>query len=220
MADVRKIASWIPLLLLEGGRAKKVSIANRISNALFGGPNARRANGIVCASFDVCGAVSSLLARIFGMDASKPVYEIDRIGCAMSESLPRIWLSEKVGNTHNDDGRRVFVECYPSSPDRGGVIALELGDRYLGEGMNVASGLRAEERIECFQAAEILYRHATRRGNRTAASRLHMIYENDMCKGKYWKTYIEERAAHAKSTRSGRTAKRRSHAGASRMAFA
>lgn len=127
-----------------------------------------------------------------------PVFAIDRMGTACSESLPRIWLSERVCNTSHDDGRRVFVESYPSAPDRGGKVALELGDRYLGEGSCEGSGLSHGERVECFKAAEILYMHAVKRGNRAAASRLRRMYAEDLCEGGWWQPYIEEKAKHAR----------------------
>ena len=49
--------------------------------------------------------------------------------------------------------RRVFVESYPSAPDHGGAVALELGDRYLGEGMKAMRRM-PKESLECFKAAE------------------------------------------------------------------
>lgn len=190
--------SMVPFALMPNTRAQGVSLAARVSNALFGAPNMRRANGILSTRFDVAGFAVRVLALLFGVKRVVPVFSVDRVGVPCSESLPRIWLSEKVCNTRADDDRRVFVECYPTAPDRGGAVALELGDRYLGEGCRPASRATPHERLECFRAAEILYLHAVRRGNRVAASRLKVIYDNDLCAGRYWAGYIESRAKHAK----------------------
>ena len=113
------------------------------------------------------------------------------------ERLPRIWLSEKVFNTKSDNGRRIFVECYPAGPDIGGERALELGDRYLGEGFRSRRGGASVAALECFQAAEILYLHAGRRGNRAAACRLREMYADDLCEGRWHESYLQINAKHA-----------------------
>lgn len=190
--------SALPMTFVPGCRSKEVSLAARASNALFGAPNARRANGIVSTAFDLGGLARRIAARLFGRPDPTPVFAIDRRGTEFRERLPRIWLSEQVANTSRDGGRRVFVESYPSAPDRGGARALELGDRYLGEGLHPKGGLEGRGRVECFKAAEILYLHAVRRGNREAAARLRRIYRDDLCEGDYWKTRLEERARHAR----------------------
>lgn len=188
---------FVPMSLQCECRSSDVSLAARISSFLFGAPNARRANGIVSTAFDVAGWVGVVASKILGRSKAVPVFAIDRMGTEFHERLPRIWLSEKVSNTRRDGSRRVFVESYPSSPDRGGLVALELGDRYLGEGMK-ASEAGSPEATECFKAAEILYLHSVRRGNREAASRLRRIYVEDLCEGEYWTPWLEARAKHAR----------------------
>ncbi len=192
------VKSMIPFCVMPQQRARGVSWVARASNAAFGSPNVRRGNGILSTRFDVAGLVRRMAHRLFGARRSAPVYSVDRVGVPCAESLPRVWLSERVSNTRSDDGRRVFVECYPNCPDKGGTLALELGDRYLGEGCSPAPGATRAERVECVRAAEILYLHAVRRGNRTAASRLKVIYDYDLGAGSYWSGYIESRAKHAK----------------------
>lgn len=192
-----KMRAYVPMGLLQGCRSSEVPLGARASNLIFGAPNVRRANGIVSTSFDLIGFVKRAWEKLTGKCTTAPVFAIDRIGIECAERLPRIWLSERLFNTKRDDGRRVFVESYPSGPDRGGLLALELGDRYLGEGLRKAGAI-PQERIACFKAAEILYLHAVRRGNRTAASRLRRIYSEDLCKGDYWKTHLEARAKHAR----------------------
>lgn len=196
------MATVVPMALLPEGRAREVSIAARVSNMLFGAPNARRANGVVSTSFDVAGWLRRAFRTLTGAPDFVPVFAIDRMGTEYRERLPRIWLSEKVANTRHDAGR-VFVESYPSAPDRGGEQALELGDRYLGEGFRAIARDGAES-VECFKAAEILYLHAVRRGNREAASRLRGIYADDLCRGDYWRPHLESRAKHARRRDPGR----------------
>lgn len=199
------VKSLIPFFMMPQERACEVSLAARASNALFGSPNMRRGNGILSTRFDVAGACRKALSAFFGVRRSVPVFSVDRVGTPCAESLPRVWLSERVSNTRQDDGRRVFVECYPNGPDRGGSVALELGDRYLGEGCSSARHMARGERVECFRAAEILYLHAVRRGSRQAVARLKAIYDHDLCEGSYWVGYVEARAKHA----AGRTRPRR-----------
>ena len=190
-------STFVPMAFHEGCRSEDVPFPARVSNLLFGAPNARRANGIVSTSFDLAGWLDRVAARLFGRRRNVPVFAIDRMGTEFRERLPRIWLSEKVSNTRHDGMRRVFVESYPSAPDHGGAVALELGDRYLGEGMKAMRRM-PKESLECFKAAEILYLHSVRRGNREAAGRLRRIYSEDLCQGDYWRPRLEERAKHAR----------------------
>ena len=196
-----RIRSMVPLGMVSGCRTKEVSLVARASNLLFGAPNARRANGIISSSFDLFGLFRLAFEKLTGKRRDVPVFAIDRMGTEFNESLPRIWLSERMFNTKNDGSGRVFVESYPTGPDRGGVIALELGDRYLGEGLRGLGEVDDLERKECLKAAEILYLHAIRRGNRIAASRLRRMYAEDLCDGDYWVTHLEGRARHAKRKR-------------------
>lgn len=194
-----RIRAFVPMGMLPGGRSVEVPFGARASNLIFGAPNMRRANGIVSASFDIVGLAKRVWEKLTGRRRTVPVFAIDRIGTECGERLPRIWLSERLFNTKRDDGRRIFVESYPSGPDHGGLLALELGDRYLGEGLRDGGTITDDERIACFKAAEILYLHAVRRGSRAAASRLRRIYAKDLCCGDYWKTHLEARARHARS---------------------
>lgn len=145
-------STFVPMAFHEGCRSEDVPFPARVSNLLFGAPNARRANGIVSTSFDLAGWLDRVAARLFGRRRNVPVFAIDRMGTEFRERLPRIWLSEKVSNTRHDGMRRVFVESYPSAPDHGGAAALELGDRYLGEGMKARNRM-PKESLECFKAA-------------------------------------------------------------------
>lgn len=193
---MKGIKKRLPLAFYSSGRARKVSMLQRLFGFLFGAPNARRGNGIIYSGLDIFGFFRSIFEKAIGRKDPLPVYEIDRIGTIYSERLPRIWLSEKMANTSHDGDKRVFVECYPAGPDYLGERALELGDRYLGEGCRC---LKKKDGIYsyCFQAAEILYLHSVRRGNREAARRLKNMYESDLCEGQWFQSYLEQKAKHA-----------------------
>lgn len=192
-----KLLELLPFSMNWRGRARNVGFMARLNACLFGAPNARRANGVITTRFDVSRAMRAFAKRLFGWKNDVPVWAFDRTGSPCYESLPRIWISERVANTRKDDGRRVFTEAYPLQHDPHGKKAIELGDRYLAEGFS-PDALSHEEQIECFKAAEVLYMHAVSRGSREAASRLKLIYELDLCEGSYWKTYLEEKAQHAR----------------------
>lgn len=203
-----KLCLNIPLKFVPSTQASQISLFNRISTAILGSPNWRRANGIVSSKFEI----ESVLRHAFNIVRKSfrlrqcarqfkkiPIYEIDRIGTLGSERLPRIWLSELVVNTSYDIKRRVFVECYPCGYDAKGKKALELAKRYLGEGNNLSSCLTSSERIDCYQASEILLMHSVMRGNREASMLLLDLYKRDLCEGIYWDTYINQYAKHARS---------------------
>lgn len=194
---MQKIERCLPLTFLPGARAKKVSLLQRACAMLFGAPNARRAHGVIYSGMDVFGGIRRMVAKLLRRDSNTPVFEIDRRGTVYEERLPRIWLSEQLFNTKSDGSSRVFVECYPSGPDIGGARALELGDRYLCEGYRRKKGTLDSDPRECFQAAEILYLHSARRGNREAARRLRDMYEKNLCEGKWHESYLEMNAKHA-----------------------
>lgn len=206
----KRVLRRVPLALAPGARAHGVSVANRVCNLLFGSPNWRRGFGVVSARGEFAVLYERLARKarsILGLapaDArlkSAPVFAIDRRGVAVGERLPRIWLSERAYNSGCDNGRRVFVECYPSGPDPDGSRALELAEGCLGEGADRRGALGHQERRECFKAAEILLIHSVMRGNRTAVSRLTALYCNDLCDGDYWQPYIVERSRHSAKRR-------------------
>lgn len=206
MPYIARLAGYMPLCMMRGGSARGVTPFHRLSNALFGSPNWRRGNGIISTRFEIAVIVRKLVdgaRRRLGLDPSArpmrtaPIHALDRTGTFFDEGLPRIWLSETVSNTDKDDGRRVFVECYPNGPDEGGICALELACRYLGEGAHGVPG-SDEESIECFKAAEILLLHAVRRGNREAVRLLHELYRDHLGAEARWRPLIEERAQHSR----------------------
>ena len=195
---MQRIKNNLPLALFPDARARKVSIFQRMLALIFGSPNARRGNGIIYSGLDISGKLGRILNRLRGNQANLPVFEIDRIGTAYNEKLPRIWLSEELFNTKHDKSDRVFVECYPAGPDMGGEKALELGDIYLGEGYREMKRDNIAKASECFKASEILYLHASKRGNRESARRLKSMYDMDLCNGDWYRSYLMDHAKHAR----------------------
>lgn len=77
-----------------------------------------------------------------------------------------------------------------SDPD--GSIALGLGGMYYEEGMHYTVASERRKRIDCFRAAEILYRHAAGRGNAIGWLCLGYVYAYDRCEGKYFRSYYDK----------------------------
>ena len=71
-----------------------------------------------------------------------------------------------------------------SDPD--GSIALGLGGIYYEEGMHYTAASEQQKRVDCFRAAEILYRHAGGRGNAIGWLCLGYVYAYDRCEGGYF----------------------------------
>ncbi|MFR4853453.1 MAG: tetratricopeptide repeat protein [Bifidobacterium bifidum] len=74
-----------------------------------------------------------------------------------------------------------------SDPD--GSIALGLGGIYYEEGMHYTATSERQKRVDCFRAAEILYRHAAGRGNAIGWLCLGYVYAYDRCEGRYFRSY-------------------------------
>lgn len=180
-------------------RAADVTLAQRTARVLFGSPSVRRANG---------GADASFMPRVLrgpqwrSRRRKTPVFAIDRKGSECAERLPRIWVSEAVAG---EEGR-AFVATYPVGPDRGGARAFELAEIYFSEALGLAGEAYRDRRIDCYRAAEILLLHAAQRGNVAAHCRLGIIYEGDLCEGRYWRGLLECRALHAFDTPCGERA--------------
>ncbi len=75
--------------------------------------------------------------------------------------------------------------------DPDGSIALSYGADYYREGMSYTDAEDRHARVECFQAAEILYLHAAAKGNVDAYVDLGYIYSYDRCEGHYFVDHRE-----------------------------
>jgi TPR repeat protein len=177
-----------------------VGLLNRSINALFGMPNALRANG-VCET----GALGGILRkarrasreivheRVFKA-ASIPVFKLEgarqRAGV-----LPRIWLSEVEFDAASGKsvGRR-FCASYPNGADAHGARALALAEAQFADGIACGAQAAAQEH---FHAAEILYLHAAGAGSAEAYARLGAMYVYDVCAGVYWSASLNSFAKHS-----------------------
>ncbi len=83
---------------------------------------------------------------------------------------------------------RVWCGSYPNPevPDPDGTMALQYGSWYYAEAMEHQSASEHDVRVQCFQAAELLYLHAAGHGNAQALANLGYVYSYDRCEGAYW----------------------------------
>lgn len=128
-----------------------------------------------------------------------PVFEVIldvMIDYPNGDKLPGIWITEPIFNDEGGSDGRTYVMAYPyadhehpfpGDDDEDGNDALFYGGGYYDEGMSYTDPANHEKRIECFQAAELLYRHAAGRGNAVASLCLGYVYSYDRCEGRYWR---------------------------------
>lgn len=72
-----------------------------------------------------------------------------------------------------------------------GERALQYGGMYYTEGMGLTAIEDREARIDCFRAAEVLYRHSAGRGNPVGWLCLGYVYAYDRCEGRYFRSYFD-----------------------------
>lgn len=106
--------------------------------------------------------------------------------------LPSIWVTVPVVDENEDYIGRTCIMKYPSPYDDGysedtyGWDALYYGGGYVDEGMSYADAADHDKRIDCFKAAEILYRHSEGRGNVVASMCLGYLYSYNRCEGDFY----------------------------------
>lgn len=127
----------------------------------------------------------------FGEDT--PVFEISFDGDITypnGDSLPPIWITEPFEWCEDGSAQRTYTQIYPAntseSYDPEGDTALHYGAQYYREAMSYLSKSAYDTRVDCFCAAELLYRHSAGRGNAYAYLCLGYIYSYDRCEGQYW----------------------------------
>lgn len=137
------------------------------------------------AAFDV---VAPWNARPVEKDA--PVFTVDSAATTdypNGDSLPAVRIYERLLDENGRDAGRVFAMDYPFYPDEDGNDALYYGGGYYEEGMSYTDPADHDRRVACFQAAELLYRHAAGRNNAVANLCLGYVYSYDRCEGRYWR---------------------------------
>ncbi len=101
--------------------------------------------------------------------------------------VPSIWITCPV---YEDDecvhGREWMAFYEADKSDPGGILAYRYACLYYREGMQHQGREEHQMRVDCFKAAEILCRHAAKRGNLQAYVTLGYIYFYDRCEGDYW----------------------------------
>lgn len=109
------------------------------------------------------------------------------------DELPGIWITLPVYDENDQLVGRDYIDQYPFEwADEDGSRALRYGSNYYREAMTYVDAKDKRMRVECFQAAEILYLHAAKRGNLIAYLNLGYIYSYDRCEGKYYKPWRED----------------------------
>lgn len=118
-----------------------------------------------------------------------PVYELDFGSMSTypnGDMLPGIWVTRPMFGDGEDPSGRTYVQFCPHPEDHDGDDALYFGGCYYDEAMSYTDAADHDKRIECFQAAELLYRHAAGKGNAVANMCLGYVYSYDRCEGRYW----------------------------------
>jgi TPR repeat protein len=132
--------------------------------------------------------------------AFEPYLEIEK-AYPNGDKLPGVWITKPM---HDCEGNRIGRNCVtlylgttagliPEDPD--GEDALYYGGCYYDEAMGYTDPLEHDLRIECFQAAELLYRHSAGHGNEVAYLCLGYVYSYDRCEGRYWRGPMTPNAA-------------------------
>lgn len=107
------------------------------------------------------------------------------------DKLPGIWVTSAVYNSDNHYLGHTYTMPYTGADDPDGEDALFYGGGLYDEGMRLTAPEHAEARLDCFKAAELLYRHAAGKGNAMAYLCLGYVYYYDRCKGSYWRNLSE-----------------------------
>lgn len=107
------------------------------------------------------------------------------------DKLPGIWVTSAVYDSDNNYLGHTCIMPYTGSDDLDGEDALFYGGGLYDDGMRLADPAFAEARLDCFKAAELLYRHAAGKGNPLANLCLGYVYYYDRCQGGYWRNLDE-----------------------------
>lgn len=104
---------------------------------------------------------------------------------------PDVWITvQRFKPTETSTGRDCIWHYTPDI-DPEGWSALRYGSAYYDEGMDCTDESLHQKRILCFQACELLYLHASAKGNHVADLNLGYLYSYDRCEGKYWDMWTD-----------------------------
>ena len=107
------------------------------------------------------------------------------------DKLPDIWITSAVYDSNNNYLGHTYVRPYIAADDLDGEDALFYGGCLYDEGMRLSAPEHIEARLNCFKAAELLYRHAAGKGNPIGYMALGYVYYYDRCKSSYWRNLNE-----------------------------
>ena len=134
--------------------------------------------------------IGNRLLGSYSPKSNAPIFEVDfedNKAYPNGDTLPSIWVSKPVEDSEGNPLGRTYVMHYTfGSLDAGGWDALHYGGGYYDEAMSYTDPADRDKRIDCFKAAELLYRHAAGRGNAVANLCLGYVYSYDRCEGHYW----------------------------------
>ena len=115
-----------------------------------------------------------------------PNYDLEQ-EYANGDKLPALWITDPVFDVDGNPAGRNCINLYLPDGDLGGEDALYFGGCYYDEGMGYTDPVDRDRGIDCFRAAEVLYRHSAGRGNAVANLCLGYVYSYDRCEGRYWR---------------------------------
>ncbi|MBW3089072.1 sel1 repeat family protein [Bifidobacterium sp. 82T24] len=124
----------------------------------------------------------------------------DRIDCypfvQQCELIPPLGIGQasrtSLGVPFYDAGIDDSAVCDKADQsDPYGDDALHYGGMYYEEGMGYTAPKDHGRRLDCFKAAEILYRHSAGRGNPFGWLCLGYVYAYDRCEGRYFRSYYD-----------------------------
>ena len=131
--------------------------------------------------------------RLWGgyrLKCEAPVFEVDFDSTTTypnGDRLPGVWITEPVEDSEGNALGRTYTMAYPfENPDDDGEEALWYGGGYYDEAMGYDDPADHGKRVDCFRAAELLYRHSAGKGNIAASLCLGYVYSYDRCEGRYW----------------------------------
>ena len=129
-----------------------------------------------------------------GWGGDAPVFDLDWPPAAdggaadRSYGLPTVWITIQREKPSENKTGRDCVWHYSPEDDPDGMQALGFGCDYYNEGMACDPEGEHEKRVMCFQAAELLYLHASKKGSAVADLNLGYVYSYDRCEGRYWES--------------------------------
>ncbi len=135
---------------------------------------------------------------MYGMPSDAAIFEVNTQNMTAypnGDRLPAIVVTQPFFDVEAGCSGRTHTTVYPydrqqlarfDDDDEDGDDALYYGGCYYDEAMGYTDPADHGKRVDCFRAAEVLYRHSAGRGNAVANLCLGYVYSYDRCEGRYW----------------------------------